>query len=222
MPSAVPKLRTTTASVYSFAMSKAKRDTAPRSRRLTADDWIDSGLKILAHRGEAHVRVERLAHDLRVTKGSFYWHFESRDALLEAMLKKWRTRTVEIAQQSALQSGPDPLKRLRAYLELPQTAPDLAEGVLILLAVQLWARRNKRARTIYLGMQRMHDRRIKELLGSLGIRRAQTDSLAAICGAVLMHLFATPGRSKAESTAVVEMLLTMIGRQAATDTAARS
>jgi AcrR family transcriptional regulator len=27
-----------------------------------------------------------------VTKGSFYWHFEDRRALLEAMLEAWRAR----------------------------------------------------------------------------------------------------------------------------------
>ncbi len=39
--------------------------------------------------GAAAVRVERLAGQLRVTKGSFYWHFADRDALLEALLREW-------------------------------------------------------------------------------------------------------------------------------------
>jgi AcrR family transcriptional regulator len=35
------------------------------------------------------VRVERLARELGVTKGSFYWHFNDRGDLLEALLAEW-------------------------------------------------------------------------------------------------------------------------------------
>jgi AcrR family transcriptional regulator len=33
--------------------------------------------------------VERLARDLGVTKGSFYWHFADRAELLEALISEW-------------------------------------------------------------------------------------------------------------------------------------
>lgn len=35
------------------------------------------------------MRVERLARDLKVTKGSFYWHFKDREELLELLLREW-------------------------------------------------------------------------------------------------------------------------------------
>ena len=39
--------------------------------------------------GPGAVRVETLARKLRVSKGSFYWHFKDREALLEALLREW-------------------------------------------------------------------------------------------------------------------------------------
>jgi len=60
------------------------------SKRLGRQQWIEAGLKMLAREGIDAVRVERLAEKLRVTKGSFYWHFKDRDALLEALLEAWR------------------------------------------------------------------------------------------------------------------------------------
>jgi AcrR family transcriptional regulator len=39
--------------------------------------------------GPGAVRVEPLAAQLNVTKGSFYWHFADRAALLEALLVEW-------------------------------------------------------------------------------------------------------------------------------------
>jgi AcrR family transcriptional regulator len=63
------------------------------SKRLGRQEWIDAGLETLAVQGVEAVRVERLAEKLDVTKGSFYWHFKDRRALLEALLEAWRTRT---------------------------------------------------------------------------------------------------------------------------------
>src|SRR5262245_51259246 len=58
---------------------------APSRRRLTPADWADAGL--------AAVAVEPLATRLGTTKGSFYWHFRSREALLEAALARWEEQT---------------------------------------------------------------------------------------------------------------------------------
>ena len=57
--------------------------------RLTAQDWELGALDMIADLGLAAVAVEPLAKRLGVTKGSFYWHFSSRDALIEATLKRW-------------------------------------------------------------------------------------------------------------------------------------
>lgn len=48
-----------------------------------------AAFRVLAGSAISEVKVERLAADLGVTKGSFYWHFDGRDALLEAMRQEW-------------------------------------------------------------------------------------------------------------------------------------
>ena len=62
-------------------------------RRLTRDDWITAALGAIADGGLAAVGVEPLAARLGATKGSFYWHFENRDALLEAAIRRWEKET---------------------------------------------------------------------------------------------------------------------------------
>jgi AcrR family transcriptional regulator len=62
-------------------------------RRLTRDDWITAALGAIADRGLSAVAVEPLAIRLGTTKGSFYWHFENRDALLEAAIRHWEKET---------------------------------------------------------------------------------------------------------------------------------
>ncbi len=66
---------------------------ASGQRRLTRDDWITAALGAIADGGLAAVAVEPLAARLGATKGSFYWHFENRDALLEAAISRWEKET---------------------------------------------------------------------------------------------------------------------------------
>jgi AcrR family transcriptional regulator len=57
--------------------------------RRTKDDWTAIALEAIAEGGVAAVAVEPLAARVGATKGSLYWHFPTRDALLEAALARW-------------------------------------------------------------------------------------------------------------------------------------
>jgi AcrR family transcriptional regulator len=56
---------------------------------LSAEDWEKQALDLIAEQGVQSVAVEPLARRMGITKGSFYWHFSSREALLEQALKRW-------------------------------------------------------------------------------------------------------------------------------------
>jgi AcrR family transcriptional regulator len=55
----------------------------------TAEDWELAALAAIRDGGLAAVAVEPLARRLGVTKGSFYWHFKDRSALLDAAIHRW-------------------------------------------------------------------------------------------------------------------------------------
>src|SRR5690606_27509036 len=88
-----------------------------RTGRLSAEDWAQAALELIAEQGVAAVAVEPLARRLGVTKGSFYWHFPSREALLQAALERWET----VEQQAVfgtLERVPDPRERLRSLFQM--------------------------------------------------------------------------------------------------------
>jgi AcrR family transcriptional regulator len=58
-------------------------------RDLGRNDWLKAARIALLRGGVEAVRVEKLARDLKVTKGSFYWHFTDREELLEVLLREW-------------------------------------------------------------------------------------------------------------------------------------
>ena len=86
---------------------------------LSRDDWTTAALDALAEVGLAAVAIDPLARRLGATKGSFYWHFSSRDELIAATLELWERRdTVQLV--ASLEAIEDPQERLielarRAY-----------------------------------------------------------------------------------------------------------
>jgi AcrR family transcriptional regulator len=95
------------------------------SRRLDRARWVDAALEAIETGGPDAVAVVRVARDLGVTKGSFYWHFADRRELLRAALDAWFERyTTEPEERfGAIR---DPRERLRslfsyATLELEPT-----------------------------------------------------------------------------------------------------
>jgi AcrR family transcriptional regulator len=72
-------------------------------------------MDVIVEGGVGAVAVEPLAARLGATKGSFYHHFENRDALIKAALDDWeRSATEEVIER--LQMLPDPGERLRAVI----------------------------------------------------------------------------------------------------------
>lgn len=81
---------------------------------LSADDWEREALVLIASKGIQGLAVEPLARRMGITKGSFYWHFSNRDALLEQTLKRWEEHDSRNLQ-AALGSIDKPRDRLRDF-----------------------------------------------------------------------------------------------------------
>ncbi|SRR5579883_445791 len=87
---------------------------SPRNERsrLTAEDWENGALTMIAEEGVNALAVEALARRLNVTKGSFYWHFPTREALLKAALVRWEARDERELHERVSQIA-EPRARLR-------------------------------------------------------------------------------------------------------------
>ncbi|MCF3131939.1 TetR/AcrR family transcriptional regulator [Streptomyces olivochromogenes] len=109
-------------------------DVEQGRRRLTADDWAPAALDAIGEGGLNALAVEPIAARLGTTKGSFYWHFANRDALVVAALELWERRFTE-ATITALAAEPDPAARLRMlFTQVSGSAGQNAAGVNLLAA----------------------------------------------------------------------------------------
>jgi AcrR family transcriptional regulator len=125
--------------------SKASAAESARSA-LTPERWIEAAIEVLVDRGIDSVRVDMLAQQLQVTRGSFYWHFRDRDDLLRRVLQAWREQTTVQLTLRLESEHVDPRKQLRDIISLPIRGRSAQRVARIELAIRAWARRDEMAR----------------------------------------------------------------------------
>jgi AcrR family transcriptional regulator len=90
--------------------------------RLDRGTWVRAALDAFEREGVAGVAVVPLARRLGVTRGSFYWHFDSRDELLAAAMELWEHEHGE-GLLARLAAVADPRERLRMLADDASRVP---------------------------------------------------------------------------------------------------
>jgi AcrR family transcriptional regulator len=150
--------------------------TTPRS------SWIDEGLRALARGGPEAVRVEALARRLGVTKGGFYWHFEGRRELLDAILDRWEETSVSEVIERVESGGGDERARLQRLFAIASASRAFLRAD---LAVRDWARREPR---VAQRLRRVDNRRMDYMRSLFAGFCADADEVEARC-LLTMSLF---------------------------------
>jgi AcrR family transcriptional regulator len=88
-----------------------------RGNLLGPAEWIEAAYAAFETGGIKAVRIEPLSKALGVTRGSFYWHFEDRDALLRAILARWSTEQTERVIEKNETLGGDAREKLLRLLK---------------------------------------------------------------------------------------------------------
>ena len=159
--------------------------------------------------GVGAVRVERLAADVGVTKGSFYHHFRDRGALLEALLEFW-SREMTDAEFERIQGlrGGDAGRELRA--RLLALAEDVLERGMGRYdpAIRAWARSDRKVAAAVAQVDRRRVRALAGLFEEGGFSAAQTRTRARIFYALLLGepQVRAPLREAGELERMVEIL----------------
>jgi AcrR family transcriptional regulator len=159
--------------------------------KLSRKDWIDAGLRVMAELGTGAVRVERLAEILSVTKGSFYWHFKDRGALLEALIEAWKARaTSDIIDQVEAQGG-DASARLHTLFSIVVQMDGRLDR-----AIRSWAAEDAMAQNALGEVDKSRLDYLDSLFIGIGFSQAEAIARArliyhALIGQFMMGTFAT-------------------------------
>lgn len=123
-----------------------------------------AGLDALRKGGVGEVRVERLAADLGITKGSFYWHFRNRGELLEAILEFWSRQMTDLEFERVESLDKDLEVRLHALAE------DVLEKGMGRYdpAIRAWARSDRKVAAAVAQVDRRRVRALGEFFEQAG------------------------------------------------------
>lgn len=154
-------------------------------------------MQALAEGGLAAVKVDRLAQQLKITRGSFYWHFKSRDELLEAMLDFWENElTGELIQHAS--ELPDPASRLRAVAaEAIERESHGLPVERVEESLRSWASQDERAARRMHQIDHVRVDYIAHELEALGYAGERARRLARVLYLALIGLFAARGYNPA-------------------------
>lgn len=173
-------------------------------------DWVDGALQLLREGGVEAVRIEPLAKRLGVSKGSFYWHFDNRSALLHALLEQWEALGTSEIIDTVERRGGDHRARLLTLARVSCTADDTDNAVEV--SIRAWAQSDPTANE---AVARVDQRRLDfvvRLLVSAGLARGLARRRAllfyrAIIGGSTWQLAGGPTPSARELEELTDLLL---------------
>ncbi len=143
-----------------------------RGNRLGPTEWVNAGLKALARFGFAALKADTLASRLRVSRGSFYWHFAHVSAFHAAILLRWREIALEFIIDN-LDSDDD--DRLESALTRAFAAGSEMER-----AVRAWATFDAQAKAAVEAVDAERIRHLRKLLVDAGIPPETAETRAPI------------------------------------------
>ncbi|MEE9375407.1 MAG: TetR/AcrR family transcriptional regulator [Rhizobiaceae bacterium] len=156
---------------------------------LTVGDWIGAAFRSLTKHGSKGIRAESIARDLKVSKGSFYWHFKDVPALKKAMLDHWKQSATEAIISQAEDGKSTPAEQLK-FVVNAATGNNNASygGVLAETAIRDWARYDKLAGKTVLAVDKKRLTYLEVLFTNHGTKPKRARSNSAILYGALIGL----------------------------------
>jgi AcrR family transcriptional regulator len=141
--------------------------------RLDKSDWIRHGLSTLARDGAHALKVGPMAARLKVSRGSFYWHFRDIGAFRDELLRAWQDRLTDqvIRELDARQGEPGLLRQLLHSAYASDRRLDRA--------IRAWAAEERRVAAVVAAVDAKRVSRIARLLVDAGVERARARHRAA-------------------------------------------
>ncbi len=154
------------------------------NKRLGKKQWIDFGLKTLATQGINAVRVEPMAAELQVTKGSFYWHFKNRNALLEEILSAWKGYATNDIITNVEEQGGDATQRIRCLFTTVLEGDNRLDK-----EIRIWADSDNNVQTALRQIDQRRVTYLEDLFKELGFTAIQATARARLVYHALIGQF---------------------------------
>jgi AcrR family transcriptional regulator len=147
---------------------------------LTRDRYFEAALDVIAREGVGALTIAKLCGHLDVTIGSFYHHFKSSKAFLQAFFAWWEAEhAFHMVDEARLE--PDPVARLALLKKLAAGLPHAAEA-----AIRTWSTSHPDAAAAQSRVDEARIQVVLDTLRQLGLPPGRARTLAVMAVGVLV------------------------------------
>jgi AcrR family transcriptional regulator len=150
---------------------------------LSRNDWLAAGFDVLVSEGSAGMTLDKLTHKLKVTKGSFYHHFQDVEDYKNALLESWEQQfTIRVVAMS--ETTGDPAQIFNRFLAIL-----VSESPNIEICLRSWAFQDEQVKAY---VQRVDEARVAQTriwFAKLGHDSSQAERLSRMLYALLIGCY---------------------------------
>jgi len=142
--------------------------------RVSTEDWISKGLEVLSGEGYHAIRIDLLCARFKITKGSFYHHFESLEDYERQLLKFWERKTLQ-GLTEVLTGSQSAEAKLNRMIEWVFSFSGTLE-----LSLRAWALHNKQVKKLLITMELKRITMVAQMYEEIGISKKEALELAEL------------------------------------------
>lgn len=151
--------------------------------------WIEAAFRALTIGGPQAIRVEAIARELKVSKGSFYWHFQNVDDLKVQMLQRWQDEATQDIIETLESNDVPASDKLRQLVEVATgDGNSRYGGVLAEAAIRDWARCDARTAIAVKVVDAQRLNYLDSLFEQCGVKSAAIRTNSAILYSALIGM----------------------------------
>jgi AcrR family transcriptional regulator len=143
-----------------------RKKPAPEKSRISRDEWLARAFQVLVQEGPSKLHIETLVKRLGVTRGSFYWHFGSRQQFVRDLVDYWARYYTEVVVYTIGPMKGAPRERLWALMKLVAERDLSGYDV----PVRLWAAQDKQVSRLMKDVFAVRTEFVTSLFRDMGFR----------------------------------------------------
>jgi len=142
--------------------------------RISKNEWIKRGLKVLSEEGYYAIRIDWLCEKFKITKGSFYHHFDTLEDYERQLLKHWEQETRN-GLAKVLEPLDSPQARLNRMIEWVFSLSGTLE-----LSLRAWALHNKQVKKLLANTELRRIGMVTDMYVEIGVPRRKAREIAEL------------------------------------------
>ncbi len=172
---------------------------------LSPTDWLKHGLFALAAGGPRALRADALARELGVSRGSFYWHFQSLDDFHAQLLSFWTHVAVDKMIDQHERAAASPQARLQAIVLHAFTTDLRFER-----AMRAWSLEAERVASALAEIDTRRTQYLSRLLRSAGHGQKSADARARLMYTAFVGFVVRPAPAETDGEQLANSILSTL------------